>query len=145
MYRQRHFLNIFFRAPRGDDDFFIAPPDLDLQIESDESTSLTSITCHLKRESIIELFDVLPEPTENLLLAALDVQDTRIQSLLLRLAEEARQPGFASQILVDSITTQLTVELMRRGTVVLDAQPHGGLAPWQLRPLHRRLRCAATD
>lgn len=120
-------------------DLFIAPPDLALRAGSDEDTSLTSIVCQLSRESIVELYDNLPEPTERSLLASLDVQDDKVRNLLLRLAEEARQPGFASEMLVDSIVSQMVVELFRHGCFIAENKSSGGLAPWQLRRIDERL------
>ena len=120
-------------------DLFIVPPDLEIRAGSDETTPLTSIVCELSRESIVELYDDLPKPTEKSLLASLDVQDEKVRSLMLRLAEEARQPGFASEMLVDSVVAQMVVELFRHGCFIAENQSSGGLAPWQLRRIDERL------
>src|SRR3546814_9199915 len=47
------------------------------------------------------LFDSLPEFTNRFLMLCLDVRDASVRHLMLRLADEARHPGFASQILVE--------------------------------------------
>lgn len=120
-------------------DLFVTPPDLQMLARSDEESSLTSIICRLNREPMLELFDEIPEPNDRFLLGSLDVQDARARNLMLRLAEEVRQPGFASEILVESVVMQLMVELFRYGTVTLEQQLQGGLAPWQIRRIEERL------
>ncbi|HTV98271.1 MAG TPA: helix-turn-helix transcriptional regulator [Steroidobacteraceae bacterium] len=119
---------------------FLVPPALDMLARSDEDYSLASIVCELNREPVLELFDSLPELTEQHLLASLDIRDAKLRVLLLRLAEEARHPGFASELLVESIAMQMAVELFRLGTTITERQLPGGLAPWQLRLIEERLR-----
>jgi AraC family transcriptional regulator len=125
-------------------DLFIAPCDIELQAQSDEVSSLTSLICEFNREPMLEMFDELSEPydsflIEKFLVASLDVQDARARNSMLRLAEEIRQPGFASEILVESIVMQLVVDLFRFGMAIYDQQSHGGMAPWQLRRIEERL------
>ena len=69
------------------------------------------------------------------LTGSLDVHDKPITALLMRLAQEARAPGFASQILVEGCTTSLMVELIRylRGAPQLASRTTGGLSPQQLK------------
>lgn len=119
-------------------DMFVAPCDLTLHAKSDEQSSLTSIMCQLNREPMLQLFDELPEP-DRFLVASLDVQDARAKNSMLRLAEEIRQPGFASAILMESVVMQLVVDLFRYGMAIYDQHPQGGLAPWQLRRIEERL------
>ena len=119
---------------------FLVPPDLDLLARSDEDDSLTSIVCELNSEPLLELFERLPELTDQHLAASLDIRDANVQRLLLRLADEARRPGFASEMLVESIAAQMAVELFRHGTAISERQTRGGLAPWQLRTLDERLK-----
>lgn len=119
---------------------FLVPPAHDMLVRSDEQHSIESILCELNAEPTLELFDRLPQATEQHLLASLDIRDTRLRGLLLRLAEEARYPGFASEILVESIATQMSVELFRHGNSISERHLHGGLARWQLRRVDERLR-----
>jgi len=119
---------------------FIVPPGNVLLARSDEAGSLTSLVCELESQPILDLFDGLPEPTDALLLASLDIRDDKVQGLLRRLAEETQQPGFASEVLVESIATQLAIELFRHGNAIAERQPHGGLSSWQLRLIDERLR-----
>lgn len=119
---------------------FMVPPDLNLLIKSDEDDSMTSIVCELNSGLMLELFDKLPELTDQYLSASLDIRNARLRSLLLWLAEEARHPGFASEMLFGSIATQIAIELFRRGTAITERGPRGGLSSWQLRRIDERLR-----
>jgi AraC family transcriptional regulator len=121
-------------------DIFLAPPDMELIARSDEASSLTSILCELAAEPVLKLFDRTPEPTDQLLSASLDIRDAKVRHLLLRLAEEAKHPGFASETMVELLAGQLAIELFRLGATIGESQAHGGLAPWQLRLIEERLR-----
>lgn len=125
-------------------DLFIAPCDISLHAVSDETSPLTSLVCQLNREPMLGLFDELSEPADaylidHFLVASLDVQDARARNAMLRLAEELRQPGFASEILAESLVMQMMVDLFRFGMAIYERQPQGGLAPWQLRRIEERL------
>jgi len=118
---------------------FVVPPGNELLARSDETESLTSIVCELKAQQILEMFDVLPEATDRRLLASLDVRDATVQNLLQRLADEAKNPGFASEMLVEAVATQLSIQLFRLGTTLSSAPESGGLSAWQLRLIDERV------
>jgi AraC family transcriptional regulator len=80
------------------------------------------------------------EWTDRRLEAGLDIPDANIRRLLLRLAEEMRNPGFASKALVELIVVQLAIELGRYCATVKESPATGGLAPWRLRLIDERLR-----
>ncbi len=63
-----------------------------------------------------------------------------MRGLLLRLAQEMRHPGFASQALVEMIVCQLSIELARYCANVSETQQGSGLAGWRLRLIDERLR-----
>lgn len=69
-----------------------------------------------------------------------DIRDEEIRGLLRRLAAEARHPGFASQVLVEAMVTQLSIELFRYGSAILERQQQRGLSSAQLRLIDERLR-----
>src|SRR5690606_34540510 len=77
--------------------------------------------------------------TERQLEASFDISSFAIRALLVRLADEARAPGFATEVLVDMIAGQLAVELARYFRAAGEAPAAGGLAPWQLRAIDARL------
>lgn len=135
-----------FRDPWGPNrfehigDVFIAPPGLEMIARSDEDDTLTSIVCELAREPVLELFEATPELTDAHLAASLDVRDPTVCGLLVRMAEETRRPGLASELLLDLFARQLAIELVRLGGAITERQAHGGLAPWQLRAIDERLK-----
>jgi AraC family transcriptional regulator len=121
-------------------DVFLAPPDMELIARSDEASSLTSVLCELAAGPVLRLFDSTPELTDQHLSASLDIRDAKVRHLLLRLAEEAKHPGFASEMMVELLAGQMAIELLRLGAAIGESQAHGGLAPWQLRLIEERLR-----
>lgn len=121
-------------------EIFVLPPTIDMVARSDEENSLNSVICMLELPPVLALFDRLPEFTDRFLLLGLDVRDANVRYSLLRLADEARHPGFASQILVESIAAQLSVDLLRYGAALPERSIQGALAPWQLRRIEERLQ-----
>jgi AraC family transcriptional regulator len=117
---------------------FLLPPREGLQARSDCGRQ-TSILCRLRAEPIQAWLGGDVEWTDQRLQATLDIPDTNIRRLLLRLAEEARHPGFASDMLVELIAAQMAIELARYCTTIKDDSKSGGLAPWRLRLIEERL------
>lgn len=63
-----------------------------------------------------------------------DIRDERLASCMRRLGQEALQPGFGSDILVDALTAALRIDLARYFETAAPAQLQaGGLSSWQLR------------
>ena len=119
--------------------FLLAPGEA-LLARSDDTIEQYSLICQLQPESMRAWFDGALEWTDQRLLAGLDIRDANISGLLLRLAREARHPGFASDMLVELISAQIAIELARYCTTVDDGHITGGLAPWRLRRIDERLR-----
>jgi AraC family transcriptional regulator len=125
--------------PMGE--LFVLPPFATMSLRSDEAAPLSSVICELSLDPVFEIFDSsLPELTDQHLMTSLNMRDATVRSLLLRLADEVRHPGFASQILVESIATQLKIEMLRLRAIISESQVRGGLAPWQLRAIDDRLK-----
>jgi len=118
---------------------YLLPPGETIQTRSDGGPSHASILCHLRPEPMTQWFDGELQWTSRRLEASLDIADSNIRNLLLRLAEELRHPGFASEMLVELIAGQLTIELGRYFTHFDDIPPSGELAPWRLRLIDDRL------
>jgi AraC family transcriptional regulator len=119
---------------------FLLPPRETMQARSDGGSSQASILCHLRPEPLRQWFDGDLEWTDRRLEASLDIPDANIRSLLLRLAEEMRHPGFASKVLVELISAQIAIELGRYCAAIKEGPATGGLAPWRLRLIDERLR-----
>lgn len=119
---------------------FMVPPGEAMQARSDGGCQQESLLFNLNTQSVEEWFNEDLEWDSRRLMAGLDIRDANIQGLLLRLVQEARQPGFASEMLVELIGAQLAIELSRYCTDVDTRSVPGGLAPWRLRLIDERLQ-----
>jgi len=118
---------------------FLVPPGFDLLVRSDEINSLTAIVFEFDADYVYELFDQPPDLTDQHLLSSLDIRVPKLRSVLVRAAEEAKQPGFASTLLTELLARQAAIELVRHGNTLKQGQTRGGLASWQLRLIDERL------
>lgn len=119
---------------------FLVPPGEAMLARSDDCGQQSSIICQLHPDSMRAWLGRDLEWDARRLMAGLDIREANIRSLLLRLAEEARAPGFASDVLVELIAKQLGIELTRYWSAAHDDSPLRGLAPWRLRLIDERLR-----
>ncbi len=124
---------------------FMVPPGESIQVRSEGGPTQSSILCHLHPEALHEWFDGELTLTARQLEANLDIRDANVRGLMLRLAQELRQPGFASETMVELIAAQLALELRRYCLRADEQSARGGLAPWRLRLIDERLQeaCAA--
>lgn len=120
---------------------FLVPPNQTLVGKGDTANhSQAVLLCHLYPEPIRKWFEGDLEWTDHKLKAALDISSINIHNLMLRLSEEMKYPGFASNVLVELIGAQLAIELGRYSTVLSATPTSGGLAPWRMRLIEERLR-----
>jgi AraC family transcriptional regulator len=119
---------------------WLLPPGETLQACSDGGRRQRSLVCHVHPEQMRAWLPPDLEWTDRRLKAILDIPEANIRGLLLRLAEEARHPGFASALLVELICAQIAIELGRYCAAVIEGPVTGGLAPWRLRMIEERLR-----
>jgi AraC family transcriptional regulator len=119
---------------------YLLPPDETILTRSDGGPAHDSVLCHIRPEPMRKWFDGELQWTSRRLEASLDIPDATIRSLLLRLAEELRHPGFASEMLVELIAAQLTIELGRYFVHFDDIPAAGKLAPWRLQLIDERLQ-----
>jgi AraC family transcriptional regulator len=119
---------------------FLVPPGRTLQARTDGGTPQHSILCRLQPEAVGQWFGDRFEWTDRRLKASLDIGNANIRSLLLRLAAEMREPGFATHVLCELITAELAIELARYCTSVEEGPATAGLAPWRLRLIEERLK-----
>ncbi len=120
-------------------DLFHLPPGHALHVRA-EGGRQVSILCSLRPKAAERWFEGEIEWTDRRLEASLDVSDRNIRGLLMRLAEEAHRPGFASAMLAELLTGQLAIELCRFYRAVEDGPATGGLAGWRLRLIEERLQ-----
>ena len=119
---------------------YLLPPGETIQTRSDGGRSQASLLCHLRPEPMRRWFEGELQWTDRRLEASLDIADVNVRNLLLRLAEELRHPGFASEMLAELIAGQLAIELGRYFTQFDDIPATGRLAPWRLQLIDERLR-----
>lgn len=109
-----------------------------VRARSDPGTG-SSIICHLNPETIRSWFEDKLEWTDPRLESSLDINCTPIQALMMRMGNELQNPGFAHELLLDSLAVQLAVELRRYCTTIHPESDSGGLAPWRLKRIDERL------
>lgn len=118
---------------------YVLPPSFTTRVRSEETAPLTSIACFLDLSNVLAMCENPPHLNDRTLLAGLDIRDPTVEQLLLRLARELRHPGFGSKLLIESIVTQLQLELIRYGTAMSESHSRGGLAAWQMRTIEERI------
>ena len=93
------------------------------------------ITCRLDTPVFERMTDFQNRWDHNLAKACRNIRTPQINNALLRLAQETLTPSFASDLLVDSISNVVTVDLARylRSEAGEAPKAKGGLAPWQMR------------
>jgi AraC family transcriptional regulator len=117
---------------------FMLPRGEALQFKSDGGRQ-SSIICKLSAENVREWFEEKIEWTDRRLQASLDISNDNIRSLLRRLGQELRFPGFGSQAMAELIAAQISIELGRYCTAIDEISATGGLASWRLRMIDERL------
>lgn len=119
---------------------FLAPPGQAMRVRSDDTCRQSSIVCQLNPEPMREWLEDDLAWTDPGLAASLDIRDANIRRLLMRLAEEARNPGFASEMMVGLLAAQTVIELGRYCKTFNESSDTGGLAPWRLKRIEERLQ-----
>ena len=118
---------------------FMVPPGEVMRTRADRG-NMTSILCTLHEQGLQDWFEQKFECSNRTLEASLDITNDTIQRLLIRLGEEARHPGFASQALSEAMAVQIAIELSRYYTDAAASSGTGGLQPWRLKRIDERLR-----
>jgi AraC family transcriptional regulator len=126
-----------YYAPIGD--ILLVPPGRRIRTRSAAGTQ-RSILCHLRAQEMQRWLDIDFEWTDDRLQEALHVGNAHIRALLLRLSEEARMPGIASDTMAELIASQIALELARHYHVLKERPACGGLSPVRLRRIDDRLR-----
>ena len=118
---------------------FLLPPGKAVLMRHAGSKAHALIRCQIDPAVITDRVGSPLKWTPERLQASLDIRDTNIQYLLRRLANELRFPDFASELLVDLLTSQLAVEIARYFDPIDAARRNPALAPWRLRLIDQRL------
>lgn len=102
----------------------------------------TAVLCLLRSEATRDQFETGLAWTDRRLEASLNIRSANIRNLLMRLGEEARSPGFASEALTEAIAQQLVIELVRyyaSPVVGRSGGCGGGLSTSRLRLIDERV------
>lgn len=98
-----------------------------------------SIVCRLEPEAMAKWVKPDMEWTDCRLQGSLDITGANLRSLLFRIGEELRSPGFASEAIIELMVNQVAIELSRYLAGIGEDRSTGGLAPWRLRLIDERL------
>lgn len=103
--------------------------------------TIRSLGCVFSNELVEQMMEMGFDPARIDPTVGWNLSSPAIAPLIAHLIQELKQPGFASELLVDSLGLAMAVELSR-ALVHRNRQPHlkGGLAQWQLRRIDSRLR-----
>lgn len=123
---------------------FLLPPGEDVLFRSDGGAKQRSIFCHLDPQGLRNWLERDVPWQGRRLEASVDISDSHVKAILLRLVAEIQQPGFASELLVELLTGQLAIELGRYFLTCDTAPAANELAPWRLQLIDERLH-ASTD
>lgn len=121
-------------------EIFLVPPGEAIHIRSDTGGRQASIVCEMPASAINRwLDDGGIEWTDRRLAAGLDIVHPHMRACLVRLAQEVREPGAGSAVLVELIARQLAIEVARYCQAIAEGPITGGLASWRLRRIDERL------
>lgn len=120
-------------------DLFFVPPGEVLRARS-ECGKQISIVCRLQPELIEKWFDGELKWTDARLEAALDIRDQSIRCLLMRTTREVSHPGFASEMILELIASQLAIELGRYCASVKQSAAKRGMPAWRLKLIDERVQ-----
>ncbi len=123
--------------PMGE--MFFYPPGQILHIRA-ECRHQEAIVCIFNPEAVAHYFDGAVEWTGSRLIAGLDIANTGMRNMLLRIAQEMRRPGFASEAYIELMAGQMLIDLTRYLLGIGQSETGGGLSPWRLKLIDERLR-----
>lgn len=119
-------------------DIFMIPPGEELYVKGG-IVRQASLVCSLDAETIHDITGQDLHWTEGQLASTIDITSARIRTLLFRITEEVRYPGFASERLFEFFAGELAIEIARYCLEVHERPVGGGLAGWRLRLIDERL------
>jgi AraC family transcriptional regulator len=101
--------------------------------------SMASVVCQIRPELLRRWCEDELAWTDRLLETNLDVASAALRTPLLRLADELRHPGLASDAMAELLLGQVTIELARHCAGLKAGPASGGLAAWRLKRIDERL------
>ena len=119
-------------------ELFLFPAQLTVHAKSD-CRQQNSVVCIFDPAAVAAWLDSKLEWTDSRLQGSLDIVNSGIRSLLCKIVGEIRNPGFASETMVELMVGQAAVELSRHLLRLDDRKRKAGLAPWCLKRIDERL------
>lgn len=120
---------------------FLVPPGEMLRARTDGGQQ-ASVVCLLRPDAIARWLAL--DWNDRLIEASLDIPGPVIPTLMGRLGEELRHPGFATDVLCEAIAAQIVIEISRYYTGVSENAGGGALPSWRLRLIDQRIRDSET-
>ncbi len=117
---------------------FLLPADQAVHARSDCRVQ-QAVVCQYDPEATDRWFDTRIEWTDRRLERSLDLGCAAIRALMVRIGAELREPGFASDAMVELLSAQAAIELSRYLGAIEEERAMGGLAPWRLRLIDEKL------
>lgn len=117
---------------------FLLPAQLMVHAKSD-CRQQNSVVCWFDPGAVAAWLGSDLEWTHSRLQGSLDIVNSTIRSLLFRIGEEIRNPGFASETMVELMAGQVTIELSRHLSKIEERKRKTGLSPWCLKLIDERL------
>lgn len=138
------FLEASHRQPRRVGDILFMPPSFTLHSRWDRGER-RSMCCVLDAATFGDFFEF--DWQDRRLEGSLDVCNGIVRGTMMRLVNEALSPGFASELLIEALSTVLAVELRRHFEMIdpEDAAREGGLSATQLRRVREAIEEEDAD
>ncbi|MFA5494978.1 MAG: AraC family transcriptional regulator [Porticoccaceae bacterium] len=124
-------------------DILLMPPDFTLH--SRWGSGMRRSMCYVPdTKAFSDMFDI--EWGDPELMASLDINNVAVRAILLRLFQEIQRPGFASDIMIESMCATLVVELYRYFSAYnLDENTQGsGFSGEQIRRIRERFEAGES-
>ena len=107
---------------------------------ADEQEDVRALVCHFDRNWIQEVTGTDFDRSDGPLTPSLDLRNADLDHSMRRLMREMVEPGFASEVMAESLGASMAVDIarhfgMQRRTEVAAGEPKGGLSPGRLRQI----------
>lgn len=119
-------------------DIFLVPPGEELNFRGGSGRQ-DSLVCTIEKAAVARIIGQDLGWTDTQLASTLDLTSARIRALLLRMMEEVRHPGLASEGMIAFMGGELAIEVGRFCLEVNERPATGGLSGWRLRLIDERL------
>lgn len=120
-------------------DLFVMPPGETVRIRAGASV-MNYMTCLVKTTALEQYCEKPICWSEPARMAALDMPNPRPRLLMQRMAEELRSPALGTSLLIELMSAELAIELMRFSWLAGHEKKPGELPAWRLRLVDDRLK-----